>query len=45
MNKEIAAALNLGDKTVGNYLGNVFQKLQVTRRAEAAAYFTRHLSE
>ena len=44
-NKEIAAALNLSDKTVGNYLGIVFQKLQVTRRAEAVAYFTRHLSE
>ena len=40
-NKEIAAALNLSEKTVGNYLGNVFQKLNVTRRAQAAAYFTR----
>jgi DNA-binding NarL/FixJ family response regulator len=44
-NKEIAAALNLSDKTVGNYLGNVFQKLQVTRRAQAAAYFTRRFSK
>jgi two-component system response regulator DevR len=44
-NKEIASALNLSDKTVGNYLANVFQKLQVTRRAQAAAYFTRHLSQ
>jgi DNA-binding NarL/FixJ family response regulator len=40
-NKEIAAALNLSEKTVGNYLGNDFQKLNVTRRAQAAAYFTR----
>jgi len=40
-NKEIAAALNLSEKTVGNYLSNVFQKLNVTRRAQAAAYFTR----
>ena len=40
-NKEIAAALNLSDKTVKNYLSNVFQKLNVTRRAEAAARFTR----
>jgi DNA-binding NarL/FixJ family response regulator len=44
-NKEIATALNLSDKTVGNYLGNVFQKLQITRRAQAAAYFTRHFSQ
>jgi DNA-binding NarL/FixJ family response regulator len=43
-NKEIAAALNLSEKTVGNYLGNVFQKLNVTRRAQAAAYFTRRYS-
>ena len=40
-NKEIAAALDLSEKTVGNYLSNVFQKLNVTRRAQAAAYFTR----
>jgi DNA-binding NarL/FixJ family response regulator len=40
-NKEIASALNLSEKTVGNYLSNVFQKLNVTRRAQAAAYFTR----
>ncbi|WP_447979381.1 response regulator [Candidatus Nitrospira bockiana] len=41
-NKEIAAALSLSDKTVGNYLSHVFQKLNITRRAQAAAYFTRH---
>lgn len=39
-NKEIASSLNLSEKTVGNYLGNIFQKLQVTRRAQAAVYFT-----
>jgi DNA-binding NarL/FixJ family response regulator len=44
-NKEIAAALNLSDKTVGNYLSNIFQKLHVTRRAQAAVYFTRHFSQ
>jgi DNA-binding NarL/FixJ family response regulator len=43
-NKEIASTLNLSDKTVGNYLANVFQKLQITRRAQAAAYFTRHFT-
>ncbi|MFH1602326.1 MAG: response regulator transcription factor [Pseudomonadota bacterium] len=41
-NKEIAAALDLSDKTVKNYLGNIFDKLHVTRRAEAAAIFSRH---
>lgn len=40
-NKEIAAALELSDKTVKNYLSNAFQKLQVTRRAQAAALFAR----
>jgi len=40
-NKEIAAALNLSDKTVKNYLANVFQKLRVTRRAQAAAFFAK----
>ena len=39
-NKEIAVALNLSEKTVGNYLSNVFQKLHVTRRAQAAVYYT-----
>ena len=39
-NKEIAASLHLSDKTVGHYLENIFQKLQVTRRAQAAVYFT-----
>src|SRR5581483_1467806 len=39
-NKEIASSLNLSEKTVGNYLVNIFQKLQVTRRAQAAVYFT-----
>lgn len=43
-NKEIAAALNLSDKTVKNYLSNVFQKLRINRRAEAAAIYTRRFS-
>jgi DNA-binding NarL/FixJ family response regulator len=38
-NKEIAAALDLSDKTVKNYLSNIFQKLQVSHRAQAAAIF------
>jgi two-component system response regulator DevR len=44
-NKEIAVALNLSEKTVGNYLGNVFQKLNITRRSQAAVYFTRHFPQ
>lgn len=38
-NKEIASALSLSDKTVKNYLASVFQKLRITRRAQAAAFF------
>jgi DNA-binding NarL/FixJ family response regulator len=41
-NKEIAVALGLSEKTVGNYLGHVFQKLHVTRRSQAAVYFSKH---
>jgi len=38
-NKEIGDRLNLTEKTVKNYLSNIFDKLQVTRRAQAAALF------
>jgi DNA-binding NarL/FixJ family response regulator len=41
-NKEIAVAMALSDKTVKNYLANVFQKLHVTRRSQAAAFFVKH---
>lgn len=40
-NKEIAVALGLSDKTVKNYLSNVFDKLHLSRRSEAAAFFAR----
>jgi DNA-binding NarL/FixJ family response regulator len=40
-NKEIAAGLGLSDKTVGHYLENIFQKLHVTRRSQAAVYYTK----
>jgi DNA-binding NarL/FixJ family response regulator len=38
-NKEIAAALHLSDKTVKNYLTNIYDKLGVNRRTEAVARF------
>jgi two-component system response regulator DevR len=40
-NKEIASSLNLSDKTVKNYLANMFQKLDISRRAQAAAFFVK----
>ena len=38
-NKEIGHRLGLAEKTVKNYLSTVFDKLQVTRRAQAAALY------
>ncbi len=40
-NKEIALHLRLSDKTVKNYLANIFDKLHVRRRTEAVAWFLR----
>ena len=37
-NREIAARIHLSDKTVKNYVSTILQKLDVARRAEAAAY-------
>ena len=42
-NKEIGVELALSEKTVKNYLSNVFEKLQVNRRAQAAVYYTQAL--
>lgn len=41
-NREIADALGLREKTIKNYLSNIFDKLHITRRSQAAAYFVRH---
>jgi DNA-binding NarL/FixJ family response regulator len=41
-NKEIGAELNLAEKTVKNYVSSILSKLEVARRAEAAAYLARH---
>ena len=40
-NKEIATTMKLSDKTVKNYLANIFQKLHISRRAQAAALFVK----
>lgn len=40
-NKEIGVALDLSEKTVRNLLSHLFKKLQVTRRTEAVALFSK----
>lgn len=40
-NKEIATTMLLSDKTVKNYLANMFQKLHISRRSQAAAFFVK----
>lgn len=40
-NKEIAVQLKLSDKTIKNYLVNIYTKLHVNRRTEAVAWFMR----
>ena len=41
-NRQIGANLNLAEKTVKNYVSSILSKLEVARRAEAAAYLARH---
>jgi DNA-binding NarL/FixJ family response regulator len=41
-NKEIAAEIFLSDKTVKNYVSSVLAKLNLQRRAQAAAFVARH---
>jgi two-component system, NarL family, response regulator DevR len=41
-NKEIGEELHLAEKTIKNYVSGIFAKLEVSRRAEAAAYLERH---
>lgn len=38
-NKEISTQLNLSEKTVKNYLADLFDRLQMSRRAQVAAWF------
>ena len=41
-NRQIGDELHLAEKTVKNYVSSILSKLEVARRAEAAAYLTRH---
>ncbi len=38
-NKEVAQELGLSEKTVKNYLSNLFEKLQISRRSQAVALY------
>ena len=40
-NKEIASEVFLSDKTVKNYVSSILSKLNLERRAQAAAYMAR----
>ena len=42
-NKEIAVALSLSDKTVKNYISNMYSKLGITRRSQVATLYARTL--
>ena len=45
-NAEIGALLNLSEKTVGNYVSNMFEKLHLNNRIGLAAYaYEHHLFE
>ena len=41
-NKEIASEVFLSDKTVKNYVSSILSKLNLERRAQAAAYVAKH---
>ncbi|HVS04850.1 MAG TPA: response regulator transcription factor [Candidatus Dormibacteraeota bacterium] len=42
-NRQIGTDLKLAEKTVKNYVSSILAKLEVARRAEAAAYLVRHM--
>ena len=44
-NKEIGLEMGLSDKTVKNYLSNLLDKLKMTRRSQAAAFYVRESSK
>jgi len=41
-NRQIGERIHLAEKTIKNYVSTILTKLQVSRRAEAAAYFAQH---
>jgi len=44
-NKEIGAAMSLSPKTVKNYLSNLMDKLALTRRSQAAAFYAQTMQK
>ena len=40
-NKEIATTMQLSEKTIKNYLADMFPKLHISRRAQAATFFVK----
>lgn len=44
-NKEIGSSLGLSYKTIKNYVSNIFDKLEVSRRSQATALFLKHPSK
>ena len=44
-NKEISARLNLSEKTIKNYLADLFDRLQMSRRSQVAAWFISHAGQ
>ena len=41
-NAEIGRTLNLSEKTIGNYIGTIFEKLHMNNRIELATYAVQH---
>ncbi len=44
-NREIGETLSLSERTVRNYVSSILSKLNLTSRAQAAAYAARHRIE
>ncbi len=42
LNKEIASALGISERTVKNHISNIFKKIKVTDRTQAAVYAIKH---
>lgn len=42
LNKEIAATLNISERTVKNHVSNIFKKINVSDRTQAAVFAIRH---